>query len=889
MNQREILQLNTNPFLLYQKVHGNFHHCSPANILNIQLNNNFVSRITLLFFGVFIFGQTEKEPFADEKSEKVFYIQLASKSPRIDGSLDDPVWSMTHPITDFVQEDPDNMAGPTEKMEVFLTYNDRTLFVAARLYDSVPDEIARQLAPRDDWYGAFDDQADWFSIDLDSRHDHQTAFSFAVNASGVISDEMVYNDADYDTDWNAVWNAEVQIDELGWVVEMEIPFSMLPFNDGDELTWGMNITRFIQRKYETITWVAFPLEVEGIASKYGHLTGLKGIYPPAKFEFSLYSLGGLTNYSDLKLTDVDNPISHKQGYTNEPDFNVGLDMKYRINTNSLLTLAVNPDYGQVESDPEDINLTSYETYLHEKREFFLKDSDIFETPIELFYSRRIGDNSWGLGMEKTNDRNDTLFYDIKIPVNINAAAKLTGKNEYGLSYGLLGAVTTESDSSTWHSYFDPDSIYLPYKYPKKYVISRVKQDLFSGNSFLGLMTTSSLDDSAHIVSIDGMVNLLDNQIGVDGQIVMSSDKKIGMLGNITYSPLGFFSTWIDFQNYEPGLDLNHLGYLWRNNYSQLKVGLKFQNQGLWGFIRSSAVIVEGDIEENSDGLNLGKTLELSYDAMFSNFWKIGGGFYRILDHYDDRKIFSYYSMDTFGPVIMIPKITGSHFHISSDKHLKLSGSLSWTYATNTRNDIERGHFIELTYRPNTFLSFSGSYDRYILDKQYFWLEELELANKSQFIFSDLEKHLNIITLRTSWNIGRDLSIQIYSELFQNNDLYSNYSEYKEDSLKYYIIDEKELYTDEYQIIQSENSQQVLNPNLYIDLFPQYTSFILNGVLKWNYVHDSNLYIVYTSRKSVNGMQFDTVSDFFNYNKEGRWVEVLRDQSIMLKIDYWFEL
>ena len=176
-----------------------------------------------------------------------------------------------------------------------------------------------------------------------------------------------------------------------------------------------------------------------------------------------------------------------------------------------------------------------------------------------------------------------------------------------------------------------------------------------------------------------------------------------------------------------------------------------------------------------------------------------------------------------------------------------------------------------------------------MDKQYFWLEELELANKSQFIFSDLEKHLNIITLRTSWNIGRDLSIQIYSELFQNNDLYSNYSEYKEDSLKYYIIDEKELYTDEYQIIQSENSQQVLNPNLYIDLFPQYTSFILNGVLKWNYVHDSNLYIVYTSRKSVNGMQFDTVSDFFNYNKEGRWVEVLRDQSIMLKIDYWFEL
>ena len=128
-----------------------------------------------------------------------------------------------------------------------------------------------------------------------------------------------------------------------------------------------------------------------------------------------------------------------------------------------------------------------------------------------------------------DDRNDTLFYDINIPVKINAAAKLTGKNEYGLSYGILSAITTETDSSTWHSYFDPDSIYLPYNYPKKYFISRVKQDLFSGNSFLGLMTTSSIDDSAHIVSLDGMINLLDNQIWIDGQVLLSSDNKKGML------------------------------------------------------------------------------------------------------------------------------------------------------------------------------------------------------------------------------------------------------------------------------------------------------------------------------------------------------------------------
>ena len=153
---------------------------------------------------------------------------------------------------------------------------------------------------------------------------------------------------------------------------------------------------------------------------------------------------------------MDVPLSHKIGYMNEFDYNIGLDMQYRSKPNSLLTLAVNPDFGQVESDPADINLTSYETYFPEKRSFFLKDSDIFETPIELFYSRRIGDNSWGIGMEK--NRGDTLFYDINIPVKINAAGKLTGKNEQGLSYGLLGAITTDTDSSTWHTYYDTDSI-----------------------------------------------------------------------------------------------------------------------------------------------------------------------------------------------------------------------------------------------------------------------------------------------------------------------------------------------------------------------------------------------------------------------------------------------
>ena len=878
-----------------------------------MINHNITKLIKKVFLPIlFISGvlsQTKHEPFADEKFGKVYYIETISEAPVIDGVLDEAIWSSILPITDFVQEEPDNMALPTENMEVYFGYDDRNLYVGAKLYDSNPAEIARQLAPRDDWYGAFDEQADWFSIDLDSRHDHQTAFSFAVNASGVMSDEMIYNDEDYDTDWNAIWDAEAKITDFGWVVEMGIPFSMLPFNKGDELTWGLNITRFIQRKYETITWVAFPLEIEGIASKFGHLSGLKGIFPPAKFEFSPYSLGGITKYSNIHLTDYEVPNSWNINYENDLLANLGVDMLYRINTNSNLTITLNPDFGQVESDPADINLTAFETYFQEKRSFFLKDSDIFETPIEVFYSRRIGEKAWGAGMEIFRDSSRinpdnpesqmvmeeyTLYTDI--PVIIKSAAKLTGKTESGLSYGLLGAVTVLQDSSSWSQQMIKGK-------NRMYLISRLKQDLFAGNSFIGMIGTYNPVDSAHTLSFDGITNLFDNQIGIDGQIVLSSSNKKGIYGSITYSPLGYFSSWIDIHGYEKGLNLNQLGYLWRDDYSQIKLGLKFQNPESWGITRNSAIILEADQEENSQSVDLGRTIELNYDVQFTNFWGIGGGFYKILEHFDDRKIIHDYDNNMYGSPIYIPQVTGSHFHLSSDKHKKLSGTVSWTWASNLRKDTELGRYLELIYKPNSYLKFSTSYDRYLLDKQFRWLEsfiewneESQAFDDTHHVFSDLERKLEVLTFRATGNLNRKLSLQTYLEIYSNYDFFdkNSYSEYKTEEDTYDFTSDYILGNGEWEgmPVYTTNKDSLdysyVDPNLYLGLYPHYTSFIFNGILKWHYTHGSNLYIVYTARKSVNGEIGSNLGDFFRFNDKKHWVEVLRDQTFMIKIDYWFE-
>ena len=169
---------------------------------------------------------------------------------------------------------------------------------------------------------------------------------------------MIYNDENYDTDWNVIWDAAVSIDETGWTLEMEIPFSMLQFNESDILTWGMNFTRYIQRKDETIFWMPFPEEVEGVASKFGHLTGLKGIYPPEKLEFRPYGLGGQTSYRDIILTHPDSiPNNHKNDFINHPQKKIGLDIKYKINPNSIIMVAFNPDFASL--NEVKLNKTTY--------------------------------------------------------------------------------------------------------------------------------------------------------------------------------------------------------------------------------------------------------------------------------------------------------------------------------------------------------------------------------------------------------------------------------------------------------------------------------------------------------------------------------------------------
>ena len=204
--------------------------------------------------------------------------------PRMDGLVNDDVWKLAVPITDFVQHDPLEGEAPTQRTEVRILYDDEALYIGWKLYDPEPQKIVARLARRDDQV-----ESDFVSVRLDSYHDHQTAFEFTVNAAGVRTDILQYNDGmDEDESWDVVWQTETD----GWSAEMKIPFKVLRFSEDKVQEWGMQLIRYISRKHETQYWAFIRKSESGWVSKFGHLEGLHDLTRPGHVELLPYVAGG---------------------------------------------------------------------------------------------------------------------------------------------------------------------------------------------------------------------------------------------------------------------------------------------------------------------------------------------------------------------------------------------------------------------------------------------------------------------------------------------------------------------------------------------------------------------------------------------------------------------
>lgn len=500
-----------------------------------------------------VISQTLKNNF-----QKTITAVRVDTAPVIDGVLDDIVWGDVPIASDFVQNSPNPGKQASQKTEVKIIYDNEALYVYAVMYDVSKDSIIRQYSQRDE-----EDNTDVFGIFLDTYNDHQNGYAFVVHPTGVQYDARYSNQQGQDVTWNAVWQSEVTIDEHNWYVEMKIPYSAIRFAEKDVQEWGINFARKIRRIREFSYWNEVNPEVNGLFNQFGTVEGIEGIEAPMRLMFMPY----VSAYAEHYPYNVDGASNFSTS------FNGGMDLKYGINDAFTLDMTLIPDFGQVQSDNQVLNLTPFEVEFDENRPFFMEGTELFNKG-GLFYSRRLGSRPSGYF-----DAYDGLGENEEVTTNPDKsqlvnATKISGRTEKGLGIGVFNGVTknmyaTIRDTITGGTrevMTDPLT---------NYNVLVFDQSL-KNNSYVTLINTNVMRSGAtYDANVTGGLfkfNTKSNDYFVSGLGVLSQkyiradSVALGHNMNLAYAKVGGnFNFGVDYYERSDSYDPNDLGYLYNNN------------------------------------------------------------------------------------------------------------------------------------------------------------------------------------------------------------------------------------------------------------------------------------------------------------------------------------
>jgi len=393
-------------------------------------------------------------------------------------------------VTGFIQRNPHNGDLASQRTEAYLGYDEKNLYVVFVCFDD-PAKVRARMSRRED---IFDD--DTVEIMLDTFHDRRRAYAFQTTPLGVQWDaiwtEVPHEDntgstANFDPSFDTVWHSNGKLTSRGYVVWMAIPFKSLRFSPAREQSWGIILYRGILRENEDDFWPEISRSVEGRLAQGATAGGLEDISPGRNMQFIPY--GVLRSFRALDTRDPTAPrFDHR-----DAEFRGGIDSKFVLHDNLVLDVTANPDFSQVESDEPQITVNQrFEVFFPERRPFFLENSDYFKTPIDLFFTRRIGDPQFG--------------------------ARLTGK----LGPYSLGILATD-DRGPGNRVPDSDPLAGE---RSTFAIARVNRDIF-GQSSIGAIYTDwefpAADEFNRVGGIDSRLKFNPNWTG-NFQAVTSSTK-----------------------------------------------------------------------------------------------------------------------------------------------------------------------------------------------------------------------------------------------------------------------------------------------------------------------------------------------------------------------------
>jgi hypothetical protein len=387
---------------------------------------------------------------------------------KLDGRLDEPAWAQAEAATDFRMEKPKEGALASERTEVRVLFDNKSIYFGIRAFDSEPGRINARELTRDATF-INDDKIE---ILLDTNHDRRNAYRFAVNPLGTQQDALITDEGRFvNLTWDAAWLSAGRIDDKGYTIEIEIPLTSLRYKEGLDI-WGFNVARIIKRKNEENLWTSWQLAfgLERV-SQAGELTGLEELHRRRLLEFKPYITGEWRQGV---------PLVGRPGYDAGVRATGGLEVA-RIGLTPSLTaeVTINPDFGQAEVDQQVINLSRFSVFFPERRDFFLENVGVFQFGREeinqLFFTRRIGLTESGA------------------PLPIDYGAKITGKiGHYNLGFLQVQTRSLNAEcgvrnaeaASNQPSVNPQSAICNPQSFisRQQYTIARVKRDLFRRSS-----------------------------------------------------------------------------------------------------------------------------------------------------------------------------------------------------------------------------------------------------------------------------------------------------------------------------------------------------------------------------------------------------------------------
>jgi len=701
-----------------------------------------------LFSTVIMFGQETSLP---KKHLEAIY---TNETIIIDGEFNEAIWKEAKAATDFISFDPINgtPAPDNLKSEVKIVYDNNAVYVAATLYDSEPSKILKEIKERDD-FGT----SDLFGLFINGYNDGQQDFQFYVSAANGQADCNFTSQDGEDYSWNAIWSSKARITDIGWVVEMKIPYAALRFPSTDIQTWGINFFREVRRNRQKYTWNFIDNKIGAFSQQAGILDGIQKISPPTRLFLIPYTSGYLNSNKD------------------ETSFTAkgGLDIKYGINDAFTLDAILVPDFGQTKFDNVVLNLGPFEQQFNENRPFFTEGTDMFSKG-GLLYTRRIGASPDFYPELADNETID----EFPNTTNLLNAVKISGRNNDGLGIGFLNAIT-EKTTVNIRNIDDNTSREAVVSPLTNYNVTVFDQRFNKNSSVTFINTNVTREGNFRDANVSGLLfdlNTKANTYNLAGKVTMSNvydSKNTNGINSSIY--LAETSGKI---RYSLGADYISKGY--DNN----DLGINFQTNYYDFFSNMSYRILKPTKTFNSFRVNLNSYFEFNNTSNYiqDNNFNVNINTTDKKNHYYGMgfnvRAFSnhdYYEPRIDNHYLIVPEYKGIYFNISTNYNYKFAIDIYSEYGKVNQLGRENLDFsISPRYRFNDKFSLVYAISPSIQKNNVGWVDYLSASNEIIMARRDRNTINNSLTgkFSISSQMNFNLSVRHYWSYAENNAFYS---------------------------------------------------------------------------------------------------------------------